>query len=109
MRIRQLVLWLIFICIIAFWWISCAPSTENATSIYADDTNFILWGFWNGITLIFSVPAKLLGMDIGLFDIGKKSSVSYWVGYLLALYIYGRVIQFFWFAFKEHREITRSK
>ncbi len=104
MRIKQLVLWLIFIT-----YFSCAPSADKATSIYADNTNFILWGFWNGITLIFSVPAKLLGMDIGLFDIGKKSSVSYWVGYLLALYIYGRIIKFFWFVFKEHRELTRSK
>ena len=108
MRIRQLVLWLIFICL-AFWWISCAPSAENATSSYGNSGGFILLGFYHGAILPFSIMGKIIGIDIGLLDRGKIDDLTYIVGYLLALYFYARIIQFLWLAFKSHRETTRNK
>ena len=103
MRIKQLLLWLIFICYIAFSNLGCAPSAENATSVYNDQNNYILWGLWTGISAPFSLIGQyILGMSISAFDVGKKSSLSYWVGYLFAIYLYARTIQFLWLALKEY-------
>lgn len=71
---------------------SCAPNAENA--YYGQDTGqSIILGFWHGIIIPFSLLGKLVGLPIGLLDIGKVSDPTYDVGFAFALYLYFRLLQ----------------
>ena len=89
----------------AFWWSSCA-SPESSASINDADKNFIIWGLWTGISAPVSAISKyIFGMNISVFDMGKKSSLSYWLGYLFALYLYARLIRMIWLSYREKRHL----
>ena len=88
---RKLKLFIVF-CIITFSTFSCATAPEN-TSHFPKQGNFIALGFWHGVILPFSAIGKLLGLNIGLYDAGKDM-LSYWLGYLIALAIYIKVLFF---------------
>ncbi|HCE56625.1 MAG TPA: hypothetical protein DER09_02230 [Prolixibacteraceae bacterium] len=81
------------ICTIAFWLFSCAPSPEDTHGIYNDSSNHIILGFLNGLVLPFSAAGKTIGFNIGLYHAGK-CNLSYWVGYIVALSIYFRIVRF---------------
>ncbi len=78
---------------ITFFTFSCAPAIENASHL-PDSGNYLALGFWHGIIVPFSALGRLIGLDIGLYDAGKEM-FSYWVGYIIALVLYLRVIFFF--------------
>lgn len=86
--------YLIFINSIALLYFSCAPSPENI-NYPPESGNFIVLGFWHGIILPLAAMGKLLGLNIGLYDAGKDV-FSYWIGYILALMFYARIINFVW-------------
>lgn len=95
MRKENLLFYLICICSIAFWFISCAPSAENATSFNSNYGNNIFRGIYHGAIIPFSVIGKLLGFNIGLIDRGLLNDFTYVGGYLLSLFTYFRIIRFF--------------
>jgi len=96
---------LICICTIAFWLFSCAPSPENATSVYDHNTNYILLGFWHGVISPLALFGKTIGLNIGIWDSGKKEFFSYWIGYFFALTYYFRFIRFVVLGVWERRKI----
>ena len=84
---------LICICTITFWLFSCAPAPESTHEVFNDSSNHVILGFYHGIVFPFAAAGKGIGLNIGLYHAGK-SNFSYWVGYVIALSIYFRIIRF---------------
>lgn len=82
------------ICLITLFVFSCAPSPENASKIH-EPGNYILLGALHGFLAPFALLGKIIGLNIGLYDAGK-SVISYWGGYIFAIYIYVKIIRFIW-------------
>ncbi|WP_321370509.1 hypothetical protein [uncultured Draconibacterium sp.] len=109
MKAKKTIIWLIYICIIAFSYFSCVPSAENATSSYGHDGDYMFIGLYHGAIIPFSIIGKIIGFDIGLIDRGKMDDVTYMVGYVIACYYHYRIIKFIVLGYLEHRKIINDK
>jgi hypothetical protein len=52
--------------------------------------NYLVTGFYHSMILPFSVVGKILGFHIGIYSI-EKSHFTYWVGFLLGLFLYAKL------------------
>lgn len=83
---------LITLIIIEFTAISCAkiPRCEGVAS--HSDNNMLLLGIYHSLIIPFSVLGKLLGVNIGLYEL--NGNFSYWIGYLIGIAAYARLLVF---------------
>ncbi|RIJ48760.1 hypothetical protein D1614_09535 [Maribellus luteus] len=54
---------------------------------------------YHGLIIPFSLLGKAIGLNIGIYDAGKDV-FSYWLGYLLALLVYAKIIRVLWLGIK---------
>ena len=95
-----------FIVLIVLMFVGCASTSEN-TSHLNSSGNYILLGFWHGIILPFATLGKLLGLNIGLIHREYNSSISYLLGYVLALILYLKAVLYIWNGIRQYRGLKQ--
>jgi len=91
---KKYILPLILIVYLAFTLISCAPAPENAHHAI-EGRNYLALGMYHSIISPLAVIGRILGLNIGIYDSGKDV-FSYWLGYIISLIFYVRIIKATW-------------
>ena len=69
---------------------SCANIPDCEHKPY-DPENMLLLGIYHALILPFSVVGKVFGLNIGIHSV-EYSQFSYWIGFLIGLVGYGRLL-----------------